>query len=196
MDNAFSISILHWQNGKQVSNEIDGDCVEQISMTDGGQLHINGNLNAEINTGGHHEIIIAGNVNGDAIIKCSGFCSVFVSGDFNGTIESTDSAKLWIGANFSGTIKTGTPSTSIRINGDYDGNVESLGELSLLDLTINGFAKNDSLTQISQLGYTVFNAAVGASDVEPGIYPVGEHRIKTESGNSFSRWSIESQDME
>ena len=73
------------------------------------------------------------------------------------------------------------------------GRIEPLGQLSLLDLSINGFATNEILSQISNLGYTQFNAAVGVSDVDPGIYPTEGHRQKTERGNSFSRWSIESQ---
>jgi cytoskeletal protein CcmA (bactofilin family) len=193
MDKAFSISIMHWQEDKQASNEIDFDCNQEISMPSGGQLHINGDLHSEIKTGGHHDIIVAGNVSSTAKILCSGFCSIFIGGDFNGTIESTGSAKIWIGSNCSGSIKTGSPSTKIRIGGNFNSSIEPLGEMSLLDLAINGFATNDSMLQISKLGYTQFNAAVGESDVAAGIYPTDGHRQKTGAGNSFSRWSIESQ---
>ena len=192
MDNAFSISIMHWQEDKQVSNEIDVDCDQKISMPSGGQLHINGDLHSEINTGGHHDIIVAGHVCSNAKILCSGFCSIFIGGDFDGTIESTGSAKIWIGSNCSGAIKTGSPSTKIRVGGNFNSSIEPLGEMSLLDLAINGFATNDSMSLISKLGYTQFHAAVGESDVDPGIYPTDSHRKKTGAGNSFSRWSIES----
>ncbi|MEL7498311.1 MAG: hypothetical protein AAFN77_11930 [Planctomycetota bacterium] len=196
MDKAFSISVMHWQESKQVSNAIDSDCTETISMNSGGQLHIDGNLESAVESGGHHEIIVAGNVSHGATIQCSGFCSIFIGGDFSGIIESKDSAKIWIGSNCSGTIKTGSPSTRIRIGGDFTGSIVPLGEISLLDLTINGFATSDSMSQISNLGYTQFIAALRQSDVDPGIYPTDGHLKKTDRGNSFSRWSVETRNAD
>ena len=193
MQQAFSLSIMRWQERSPISHEVDGDCTESVALLDIGQvLHVNGNLEAEVESDGHHEIVIGGDVTKNSTIHCSGFCSIFINGSFNGSIQSTDLVKIWIGSNCSGTITTGHPSTDIRIVGNYDGKIEPRGNPSLLYLAINGFAANESLSRISDLGFTQFNAAVAISDVEPGLYPLSNHRKKTDQGNSFGRWSIES----
>lgn len=194
MGRAFSMSAMFWQEGKQVSHEVNGDCVEDMALGPRSQLHVDGNLAANLKIDGHHELIVQGNVAREAEISCSGTCNIFIGGNFDGTLESSESVRIWIEGDCSGSIKTGSPSTSIRIGGDFSGTIAPMSDISLLDLTIDGFATNESLSLISNLGYAQFSGAVGRSNVEPGIYPTEGHLKRTERGNSFNRWSVESFD--
>ena len=149
-------------------------------------LHILGDLACNVSASGHFEIVITGNVLRDATITASGFCRIFVGGNFDGSIESVDSTKLWVGSNFTGTLKTGHPSTDLNICGDLTGHVLPAGKPSLLYINVAGFAANQLLTDIANIGYTLFHAAIASSDVEPGIYPdSGDYRKK-----SLNRWSV------
>jgi len=187
MDNAFHSSISYWHDaGEETPTIIDGDCLEDVSLPHGGTLHIHGDLACNVSASGNYEIVITGNVLRHATITASGFCRIFVGGNFDGSIESADSTKLWVGSNFSGTLKTGHPSTNLNVCGNLTGHVLPAGRPSLLYITVAGFAPNHLLTNIANLGYTLFNAAIASSDVEPGIYPdSGDYRKK-----SFNRWSV------
>lgn len=190
MDMAFSRSVDFWHNGKYTPTIIDGDCIDDVSLPDGGVLHIHGNLSGNISAAGHFEIVITGNVLRGATIIASGFCHVFVGGNFDGSIESSDSTKLWVGSDFSGGLKTGNPSTTLQVCGDLTGHVLPAGSRSLLYITVSGFAANSLLSDIADLGYTQFNGAIASSDVEPGLYPNSGNVKKTPDGNSFSCWSV------
>ena len=186
MNNAFHSSIRYWHNGGEPPTIIDGDCLDDVSLPNGGVLHIHGDLAASVAATGHVEIIIVGTVLHGATITASGFCHVFVGGDLSGSIVSTDSTKIWVGSNFSGVLKTGDPSTHLNVGGNLTGSVLPAGKPCLLYTNVAGFAPNQLLTDIANLGYTLFHAAIAFSDVEPGIYPdSGDFRKR-----SLNRWSV------
>ena len=191
MGTVFSRSIAYWHHGDGTPVVIDGDCTDDHTIPDGGVLHVHGDLASNVTAMGHHEIIITGDVLKDASITSTGFCHVYIGGKLSGLLNSSDSTKLWIGSDFSGGVKTGNPSTHIYVGGNFNGHILPLQSLSLLYLTVAGFAANRLLEEISNLGYTVFNAAVACGDVSPGLYPLSGHRKKTSQGNSFSRWTVE-----
>jgi len=213
MHMAFPRSVAHWHReddekhpwrvlsgdcdalliGKGDAVVVDGNCSNSVSAPDGGQIHIYGDLSSKIDVAGHYEIIITGNVRRDAIIDASGFCHVFVGGDFSGELRSTDSAKLWIGRDLNGAVKTGNPSTELYIGGDFNGRILPNETASLLWLTVAGFAVHASLSKIVDCGYTQFNASISRSDVAPGIYPPNGHVKKASGGNSFNRWCVETE---
>jgi hypothetical protein len=98
--------------------------------------------------------------------------------------------KVWIGSDFNGTIKTGTPSTELYVGRDYGGNVSPNENAALLSLTVAGFAAHSSLLKIVDSDYTQFNASIARSDVARGLYPLSGYHKKTPRGNSFNRWSV------
>ncbi len=181
-------AILFGENDAVV---IDGDCSGGVSAPEGGMLHIYGDLSSSIDVDGHYEIIIAGDVRPGGLIQASGFCHVFVGGEFSGRIRATGSSRVWIGADLRGAIQTGTPSTDIYVGGDYHGAVSPTGKAALLTMTVGGFASDASLATIADHGYTVFRAAVARSDVKPGLYPLTGYHRKTARGNSYNRWCVE-----
>lgn len=212
-DHAFSRSVSYWRDpndtacrwskintlsnplliGPKDALEIDCDSNATISAPDGGVIHINGNLNADLEPAGHHEIVIRGNVDENATIRATGFCHVYIGGSVFGRIESVGSCRLWIDGGFSGALMTGHPSTNLHVSGDFSAAVRPIKKASLLFISIDGFARHDLISDIASVGYTMFNASIGASDVNPGLYPEGPGRRKTESGASHFRWCVQSQ---
>ena len=187
---AFSNSIGHWHHGNGEPVLIEGDCTEDLSVPNHGLLHIAGNLSSQITAAGHYEIVVAGDVTETGSIVGSGFCHVFVGGSFAGKLAATDSTKLWVDADLTGSVGTGMPSTLIHVGRDFRGEISPTGSLSLLYLIVRGFASNKRISHIADLGYTQFNASIGTSDDSVGLHPVTGHRQRTANGNSFSRWSI------
>jgi hypothetical protein len=176
--------------GERDGIEIDGDCTHPISAEQGGLVHINGDLKSHLVLGGHHEVIIHGDVAEQATIRASGFHRLFVSGSMKGQLRSTEGAKLWVDNDFVGSLETGTPSTSLHIGNDFLGSVSPYMDAALLWMTIHGFASQESLNIISGFDYTVFEASVARSDIEPGFYPQANANRKTKSGYCTSHWSV------
>jgi hypothetical protein len=210
MDMPFPRSADHWQRqgdkqrpwktlregcgavliGKDDGVIIEGMCSHGVSAPDGGVIHIYGDLDSQIEAAGHSEIIITGDVTEGAEIQASGFCHVFVGGDFLGKLAAVDSSWLWVESDFRGVAKTGTPSARIHIGGAYSGRISPLEEAALLWLTVDGLASQESMQAIADCNYTQFHASINRSDAPPGIYPANG-RVKTASGsNSFRRWCV------
>ena len=179
--------------GKNDGVVIDGDCSNGASAPDGGLIHVYGDLTSTIDVAGHYEIVITGDISPIGEIDASGFCHVFIGGRCAGSIRSTGSAKIWIGSDLSGSIKTGMPSTELSIGHDYNGIVSANEDACLLSLTVGGFAAHASLSKIADCGYTIFNASIARSDVAPGLYPLDGFHRKTQRGNSFNRWCVETE---
>lgn len=210
-DHAFTRSVSYWRQpndterrwskretlsnplliGPNDALDVDCDCNATVSAPNGGVIHINGDLNADLEPAGHYEIVIRGNVSDNVTIRAHGFCHVFIGGSVLGRIESTDSCKLWIDGDFSGTLLTGHPSTNLYVGGDFDAFVRPLNNASLLFLCVEGFAPQELISELASVGYTVFNASVGASNVDAGLYPDGHGCRKTESGASHFRWCVQ-----
>jgi hypothetical protein len=206
----FPRSIDHWQNKKEherlwkvvpsdcaailIENGgavvLDGNCSNALSAPEGGIIHIYGNLASTLDVSGHSEIVIIGDVLSDATIQASGICHLFTGGSFLGVFNSSGSSKIWIESNFSGTVRTGHPSTEMYIGKDFRGSVMPGETASLLWLTVGGYASHASISAIADCGYTQFNASINRSDVAMGIYPANGHVRKSSGGNSFNRWCV------
>lgn len=170
--------------------EIGSDCIFPVNAEDGGTIHIKGDLKSHLVLGGHHEVVISGDVDQGATIVASGFHRLFVGGSMKGQLRSTDGAKIWVEKDFVGSLETGSPSTSLNIGGDYSGGIAPYVDAALLWMLVGGFATQESIRAISILDYTVFDAVIGRSDVEPGFYPAAGAKRKTKSGYCTSNWSI------
>jgi hypothetical protein len=210
MHMAFPRSVTHWHEpneerswkilaggcdplllGKGNAVAIDGDCSNRVSAPDGGIIHVYGDLYSTIEIAGHNEIIITGNVRPGAEILASGFCHLFVGGEFSGKLRSTGSSKIWISSDFLGAIETGNPSTELFIGGNYIGDIRPAEQAALLWLTVGGYASEKSLSRIVDYRYTQFNASIAVSDTAPGLYPTNGHLKTASGGNSFNRWCVQ-----
>jgi hypothetical protein len=211
MQMGFHSSCRYWQTGKvahtktwTVTEESDlyqprtfkekasllikGDCRENLSLPDGGLVHIYGDLTKTIEIGGHGEIVIGGSVLPNAAIEADGIHHVFVGSDLNGTLRSLGSLSVWVGGNFGGQCHTGHPSTNFHVNGDVSGQFEPTRDASLLYLDVDGFMPYETLAMTSKHGYTEFHASIGLSDRPPGIYP--EDWARLANARNFCRWTI------
>lgn len=178
--------------GKDNGVVVEGDCLQPISAPDGGVIHINGNLASSLDVSLHCEIVVTGDVSPSARIQSSGFLSLFVGGRFAGELQTSGSAKIWIESHFTGTIKTGEPSTKIVIGGDCDGSIAPYEDAALLWLTVGGFASQESLKTISGCGYARFQASIARSDVAAGLYPLEGGRKTVAGRNSSNCWCVRS----
>ncbi|QDT07434.1 hypothetical protein K227x_58610 [Rubripirellula lacrimiformis] len=213
-ENVFAESILYWNHGFEVEQrwmkvnaasrpmrigsgdalDLDCDCDVVISAPEGGVVHVNGNLGCDIVAGGRLELVVRGNVLENSTIRVNGFLHIYVRGSLYGQIEATDSSKIWIDGDVSGHIKTGDPSTNLNIAGNYFGGITSKDvDAGMLFLCIEGFASDESMCSLATIGYSVFTASVGSSNVEPGFYPNGSIACQTQFGYSSSRWCVHRQ---
>ena len=83
---------------------VNADSDAMISAPDGGIVHINGDLNCGLEIGGHHEVIICGDVAKGATISASGFHHIFIGGSVHGKIAVSGSSKIWIDGDFTGAL--------------------------------------------------------------------------------------------
>lgn len=176
--------------GKYDALEVDGNAMAEISAPEGGIIHINGNVNSNIELGGHSEVIVRGDLASTSTMNVSGISHMYVGGSVRGRIVSTGTLAIWIDGDFIGSLETGNPSTNLHVRGDLTGRITPFEDAALLWLVVNGHASDELISNISMLGYTQFNAAIDHSDVEPGLYPKGPGSRKTDSGNSHTRWSV------
>ncbi|MEO9594127.1 hypothetical protein [Rhodopirellula bahusiensis] len=209
----FPVSISHWHSGgpqefrwtrrksqadpiligRRDALEIDADADSTISAPDGGIVHINGDVNADLELGEHHEVIICGDVCKNATIRADGYHHLYVAGSVFGEIAVSGSSSIWIDGDFKGKLTTGTPSAQVRVLGDFAGEVNPLEQAALLSLAVGGYASHGLMTDLAMKGYVEFHATVGRSNVVPGLYPIGTGHRKNEHGNSFSRWCVHAQ---
>jgi cytoskeletal protein CcmA (bactofilin family) len=190
MDWAFAESISDWHSGAADLPFISGNCTENQSFKYGGQIHVDGDLDAEISGSGLLVIVIAGDVSERGVVKCSGACHVFIGGEFNGSMQFSHTSRIWIGSNCNGRIETGSPSTYIHVEGNCSGDIRPYEERALLKLIIDGSATSDYLSTIANLGYTLFHAHAATSDAQPGVYG---KTLQEGKGRRIWRWSVESQ---
>lgn len=198
----FASSLSYWQDGYINSHEkwsieqngdlkapqsfktestvlIKGDCGANLSLLQGGVVHIYGDLAKTIDLRGQGEIVIGGDVLPGAAIDADGIQTVFVGGDLRGDIHSKGSLKIWIRGNLIGTIQTGDPSTDVHVQGDLIGPLKPTSEGGLLYLDVDGFMPYGALELLSRMKYTEIRAHLAVSDHAPGIYPVraAQHQV-------------------
>jgi hypothetical protein len=210
---AFHSSLRYWQSGtvdeteewsvketgdlvsplaytRESSVLICGDCLANISLADGRLIHIQGDLTASIEVGGHSEIVIGGNVKDGAGIQAEGISHIFVGGDVDGFVRSSGSMTLCVRGNMRGNIGTGSPSTKLRVQGDFIGQLQPTKKASLVWLEVQKFMPFSLLESIGRFGYTQFDASIAVSDRGPGIYPTASDYERLVQQRNFYRWIV------
>src|SRR5262249_20924707 len=110
--------------------------------------------------------------------------------DCVGDLESLGSCNVWIEGHLRGQLRTGRPSTELRVLGDFTGTIRPSEKPALLYLQVDGFMPYASLETIAAVGYTEFNASVGRSDRPPGLYPDRTVDEAFRQHRSYNRWVI------
>ena len=173
--------------------ELPGSLTSDLTLGPGHSLIVAGDVTSRVTIDEHTEVVIGGAVSAKSTIEVRGIGNLFVAGDCSGTIQFGDSGsgRIWIGANFTGCIETGHPSTELFVKGDFDGIVRPSNKAHLLTMLIDGFASQTSMERIRDYNYSQFLASVLTSDVNPGSYPTdGGYSRKQTGGRSFSRWTV------
>lgn len=151
---------------------IEGNCNSKITLSDGGMIHIKGDLTGELDVKGHCEIIIAGEISKDASIKTDGIVRVLVGADMNGKLVNIGSSDYFIRGNLNGQIVTGDPSTYLHVYGDCHASFAYSGDDgSMLRLIVEGYMPLDNIEQLQKLKYTQVTAFIEESDSRVGILP-------------------------
>jgi hypothetical protein len=171
---------------------IDGDVIADVTVGDGSTVVVYGKVRSSIQTIGHCELVIAGGVLEGASISADGILHVFVGGDLAGDLRSRGSCMAWIQGNLCGQVRTGHPSTALRVFGDCTATIRPSADPALLYLEVGGRMYYALLEATAAVAYTEFNASVGSSDVPPGLYPDESACASLRQHRSHNRWVIRS----
>jgi cytoskeletal protein CcmA (bactofilin family) len=213
MDMAFGSSLRYWQTGELgwtdqwtveeagdllspvVHSEkaavlIKGDCQAHLSLSDGGLVHVYGDLADRITVAANCNIVIGGKILQGAGIEAEGITHIFVGGDVDGFVRSAGSMKVSVHGNMNGMIGTGHPSIRLRVQGNFSGQMQPTKKASLAFLEVRGFMPFSALESIAQHGYTHFDATVAVSDRNPGIYPEPVEYKRLVQQRSYCSWVI------
>lgn len=165
---------------------IQGSVNADIEIAGNAIVHILGDLNATLELQGVCEVIIAGNLTQDATIICDGQLELFVAGNSSGILGSTASSTIVIDGNAAGTLQAGAPATTLTITGDFLGEIPPpKNKNAVLTLRIDGYTPSESMRDLAAAGFTRVNAALGTSDVPPGLYPQDESATRPKA-----RWVV------
>jgi len=159
---------------------IKGDLNHNIS--DMLLIHVIGDLNSKLNLEDHSEVVIMGDVSKESVIYIDGMSNIFIGGSLYGSIISIDSAEIYIKGNVNGLIKTGSPSTEIKIDGDLLGEIKPNNkDGNLVTIDVNGYTDINKIKDIFSYRYTELKAAFHNSNIKPGIYyfPVRDNKYYT-----------------
>jgi hypothetical protein len=176
--------------GKRAFVLIEGDVLADVMVPDDGFVVVYGGVRSSIQINGHGELIVAGDVLEGASISSQGIFHFFVGGDMAGCLRNRGSCTAWIEGHLRGPVWTGSPCTQLRMRGDCTATIRPSEEPSLLYLEVGGFMAYASLEATAAVGYTEFNASIGASDRPAGIYPDKTTYNALRQHRSYNRWVI------
>lgn len=165
---------------------VKGDCQADVTVSNGGMVHIYGDLRSTLTISGQSEVVIGGDISSDGVIESDGILRVFVSGNVDGRISNRSGSTLWINGDVSGSIHAGRPSTKVHVMGDFFGQLLPFDVASMAYLDVRGHMPSELIEKTARYGWTQFNASVGSSDVAPGLY-------EPKSFIPSSRWVVHSQ---
>lgn len=165
---------------------INGDVTADIEIAGNSIVHILGDLDATLDLQGICEVVIAGNLTKDATIICDGQLELFVAGDTAGVFGSTASSTIVIDGDADGTIQSGAPATTLTITGSLLGTIAPPSNKdTILTLRVDGFTPSTKMKSLAAAGFTRINATLGTSDTPPGLYPQDENATRP-----TARWIV------
>jgi len=163
---------------------IVGDCRGEVRLNESAGLHILGDLGARVTIEGDGEMVVGGDVGVGGTILSNRIGIVMIGGDLQGEVISTGMLQLWVLGSMSGSVQTGTPSTTVHVMGDMSGRLKPFQKPSPLTLDVHGYMSEAALNAILENPYTEVSASIGYSDIPVGIHfggrigalgePVGE----------------------
>lgn len=150
---------------------IEGNATHQSLVNGYDVLFIKGHLQTNLMIDSQPEVVIAGDVFENTHINASGLSTIFVGGDFNGTITSSGTIKLVVKGDFNGKLVTGHPSSSIDVSGDLLGDIQTLrNKGSLLYISVEGQITKQKVDDIFNSNFTKVEIRTRHSDIVKGIY--------------------------
>lgn len=179
-ENMFSRSITGFRyEGKAppkfiTYKKINGDATSNDLVSDFDALHISGHLKTDVIMNGQPELVVAGDVEENVFIEANGVAEIYVGGDFKGNISSTGSLTLVVKGDFTGKLIAGFPATSIRVEGDYVGNIDRQSSRGgLLYVYVDGFVSKQAINEMAAHQFTSLEVRTDNSDLPKGIHHKG-----------------------
>lgn len=170
---------------------VEGDVLADLVIADGGTVIVYGDVRSSVRTVGHSEVVVAGDVAEGASVSGTEILHLFVGGTLAGRLRSRGSCKAWVEGHLRGEVRTGRPTTELRVRGDCTAAIRPSGkEAALLYLEVGGFMAYASLEASAAVRYTEFNASIGTSDRPAGLYPDKAAAKAFGQYRSFNRWVI------
>lgn len=171
LDSSFHRSLTSWQHStEQPVTLVRGDAEDDIEGGANGVVHVLGDVSGTITGSKQCEIIIAGDLVEAGRIRLNGISKVFIGGSLKGEIQNRSSTTIFVQGDLSGSIQTGSPSTEIRVEGNFDGTIEPVRSGSMLSLNVEGSMLNDAIRGVTSHKWTRFQASIGRSDLPVGLY--------------------------
>ncbi len=188
-------SVWHWQNGFLTTGTwtvqtggdlllapdvldkatvlVKGDCQADITVSNGGIVHIYGDLSSTLTVSGQVEVVIGGDITAEGVIEGDGIVRIFVGGNLVGRITNKSSSTLWINGDVSGIVHAGDPDVAVHVIGDFVGQLLPFAKGSLASLDVRGEMSSALIEKTARYSWTEFKASIGSSDIPAGIYPKG-----------------------
>ncbi|MDT0593300.1 hypothetical protein [Glaciecola petra] len=150
---------------------IEGNATHQSLVNGYDVLFIKGHLQTDLIIDLQPEVVIAGDVFENTLINANGIATIFIGGDFNGTIRSSGTIKLVVQGDFNGTLVTGHPSASIHVSGDLFGDIQTpQNKGALLYISVEGQITKQKVDEIFDSNFTKAEIRTRHSDMVKGIY--------------------------
>jgi hypothetical protein len=151
---------------------IDGDLTEPLDIPEGTSVHVRGNVSAPLRVGQQSEAVIGGSITTTGRVDAAGITTMYVHGNLDGVVTATGWMRLVVRGSVHGEVRTGVPTMQLKVGGNLDGTVRPEGKAALLFLSVGGYAASAVLKAIDSHQYNEFHAAIGSSDLAPGIHPL------------------------
>lgn len=169
--------------GERVFVVVNGDITTDVHLSTRCVLVVQGDLCATVRAADQCQIVVSGRLDKHGAVRSTGNVDAFVGQDMEGTVMCRGASTIWIEGDMSGIVKTGSPSTTLRIMGSCGGLVSPAGSAAMLNLQVAGFMSFTALETIANYGYVEFSAAVENSDKPAGVYPL--RRARSKQGMEF-----------
>ncbi|MCC2618039.1 hypothetical protein LJ739_17425 [Aestuariibacter halophilus] len=137
---------------------------------DGQFLIVRGNLTHDIVLEPMAQLVVAGDIAANVRVQALGMADIYIGGDMQGALRLSSSTNIVIGHNFTGRVESGKPSTTLIINGDYQGQVQPANGRGMLVLTVKGHTPARAIDALYDEDFTSVEGHFAHSDRRKGIY--------------------------
>ena len=170
-----SIRAFYYENKSPptyiVYQKVEGSADERARLNSYDVIHIEKHLKTDATLTDQAELVVGGDVVEGVVIETTGINSLYVGGDFRGTIRSLGSLTLVVKGDFEGKLITGHPISTLVIEGNYKGTVTHESDQgALVYIDTQGYMAKDSIDALYSQNFTLLDIRAGNSELKRGIH--------------------------